>query len=147
MTLLHYRPLFDVDAELRTIQGEVNRIFGVVNPLNQSDFVPLAELVEMKDSFLLRLELPGVTKTDLNIEVTPDSVHISGQRQASTETAEILNERSEFRYGSFERVVGLPKEVKHNETKANYENGILTLTLPKRLSEENTVHKVTFEQI
>ncbi|MEB3273118.1 MAG: Hsp20/alpha crystallin family protein [Prochlorothrix sp.] len=144
MTVIRYRPFFDIDTELRTLQGEMNRLFGAINPLDDASFVPRAELSETQEHFQIRFELPGMSKEDLNVEVTPDSVRISGHRQEVTPADEALNHRSEFRYGAFERVIGLPAEVKHNETKATYENGILALTLPKRVAEDNAVHKVTF---
>lgn len=144
MAVIRYRPFFDIDTELRTLQGEVNRIFGAINPLDDSSFVPRAELTETPESFQICFELPGIAKEDLNVEVTPDSVRVAGHRKAVKPTEEALNHRTEFRYGAFERVIGLPTEVQHNETQAQYENGILRLTLPKRVTEDKTVHKVTF---
>jgi HSP20 family protein len=143
MAIIHYRPFFDIDAEIRTLQNEVNRMFGAVNPLDKATFIPAAELVETPENICLRFELPGVDKANLNVEVTPNSVRISGQRCAPSEEG-ALNQRSEFRYGSFERVVGLSQEVKHNETIADYSHGVLTLTLPKRIADHEVVHKVTF---
>lgn len=144
MAVIRYRPFFDIDTELRTLQGEMNRLFGAINPLDDTSFVPRAELTETKTNFHIRFELPGIAKEDLSVEVTPDSVRISGHRKEVKPTDEALNHRTEFRYGAFERVIGLPAEVQHNETQAQYENGVLNLTLPKRIAEDKAVHKVTF---
>jgi HSP20 family protein len=90
------------------------------------------------------------------IEVTAESVSVKGERNANAESPskgepakgehsrrdKNLN-RSEFRYGSFHRVMTLPIQIQQTNVAANYRNGILSLTLPKVLEEKDKVVKVT----
>jgi len=142
MALVRYRPVFDLATEFRSLTDELNRLFHDASPLPEVGFVPAAELSETEDAFTLRLEVPGMNREDLNIEVTANSIRISGERKQElhNETQGVL--RSEFRYGSFERIITLPKDVMNTEVQADYQNGILTLHLPKRIDESQKVYKV-----
>ncbi len=142
MALIHYRPLFDLASNFRSLEDELNRIFTEVSPAHDAGFVPAAELSETPENLELRLELPGIKKEDLNVEVMADSVRISGDRKSTTHVNNQGFKRSEFRYGSFERVIGLPMEVVNTDVQAHYEDGILTLTLPKRIDEGKKPYKV-----
>ncbi len=142
MALVRYRPLFDLATEFRSLNDELNRLFHEASPLPEVGFVPAAELSETDEKIEVRLELPGMNKEDLTVEVTADAVRVSGERKSETHSESLGVKRSEFRYGSFERVINLPKEVVNTEVQADYTNGILTLSLPKRVHESQKVHKV-----
>jgi HSP20 family protein len=79
---------------------------------------------------------------DLDVQVTGEAVLISGERQSENKTQEGGMTRSEFRYGSFRRVIPLPTRIKNDSVQAEYKNGILSLTLPKAEEEKNKVFKV-----
>jgi HSP20 family protein len=142
MALVRYRPLFDLATEFRTLNDELNRLFHEASPLPEVGFVSAAELSETEDTIEVRLELPGIEKDDLTVEVTAESVRVTGERKSQTQTESLGIKRSEFRYGSFERVINLPQEIVNTEAKADYNNGILTLSLMKRVHESQKVHKV-----
>ena len=103
---------------------------------------PKGELTQTDEEVLLKLELPGIDPKDINIEVTLDSVSISGERKQ--EHREELGEmtRSEFRYGKFQRVIPLPVKIDNTNTTAEYKDGILSLKLPKAEEEKNKVVKI-----
>lgn len=143
MTLIRWEPLREVD----TLQREMNRLFENLamtrgNGLDSTDFVPAAELRETGDTIELRIELPGIETKDLDVQVTADSVSIMGERrsEAMEESEGVL--RSEFHYGSFQRVISLPSRVKNTHVEAEYRQGILRLRLPKEDAEKNKVVKV-----
>ncbi|NEQ50474.1 MAG: Hsp20/alpha crystallin family protein [Leptolyngbya sp. SIO3F4] len=141
MTLVRWNP----NRELDSLQREMNRLFDDVfslSPRGLSGFTPSAELKEQDDAYHLKLEVPGIDKDDLDIQVTAEAVSISGERKSSTESEKDGVTRSEFRYGSFSRVVPLPGRIDHQNVVADYNNGILTLTLPKAEEEKNKVVKV-----
>ena len=142
MSLIRYRPLFDLTTEFRTLQDELNRLLQENAPLPQLGFVPAAELSETNEALHLHLELPGINKEDVNVEVTLNSVRVSGERKTQNHSESQGMKRSEFRYGAFERVISLPVEVVNTEVVADYTNGILHLTLPKRMDESQKAHKV-----
>ncbi len=105
-------------------------------------FTPAVELEETADAIALKLELPGIDLKDLDIQVTAESVSISGERKSEAKTEDNNILRSEFRYGNFQRVISLPARVQNTNTNADYKDGILTLTLPKQESEKDKVFKV-----
>ena len=142
MTVVRYRPWTEMN-----LQRQLDRVFDeVFTPTSSSNSnyskLPAAELTETEKALILKLELPGIKLTDVNIEATVKSVSIRGDRK--TEHQE--KTRSEFRYGSFQRVIPLPVEIQNTEVKAQYKNGILRLTLPKAATEINKVVKVSLNK-
>ncbi|MFQ4136144.1 Hsp20/alpha crystallin family protein [Nodosilinea sp. PGN35] len=105
-------------------------------------FIPSAELEETEQEIHLKLEVPGMEAKDLNVEVTESTVSIKGERKSESKTEEKGVVRSEFRYGSFERVIPLPAPIQTAHVQANYKNGLLTLTLPKVQSAPQSTVKV-----
>lgn len=142
MTLIRWEPFREVDS----LQREMNRLFESLAPTAREDsvtFAPPAEMEETEDAIHLRLEIPGMEPQDLDVQVTRDAVAISGERKSEVKTEEKGMRRSEFRYGSFRRVIPLPSQVKNTETQAEYKNGVLHLNLPKSEEERTKVHKVS----
>ncbi len=101
---------------------------------------------ETDDAIYLKLELPGLEAKDLDIQVTQDAVHISGERKSETKTQDKGITKSEFYYGKFQRVIPLSAKVQNTNVIADYKDGILNLTLPKTEQEKNKVVKVNLEQ-
>ena len=92
---------------------------------------PSADISETDDSFEVRVELPGVIKDDVHISVKDDLLTIKGEkRQKKTDDSKDYS-RVERRYGSFERRFSLPPKVEVNSIKAEFKDGVLTLSIPK----------------
>jgi HSP20 family protein len=143
MTLIRLAPFSAIEG----LHQEMNRVFDALTPSAQKGFeglafIPAAELHNLSDSIELKLDLPGVEAKDLDIQVTAKSVSISGDRRSQAETQENGVTRSELRYGQFRRVVPLPARVVNDQTKAEYKDGVLTLTLPKAEGDKQTTFKV-----
>ena len=143
MTLIRWEPFREVDG----LQREMNRLFESLSPTNRDSnnfgsFIPAAELEETSENVLLKVEIPGLKAEDLDVQVTAESVAITGERKSETKTEEKGLTRSEFRYGKFRRVIPLPTRVQNTSVKAEYKDGILHLTLPKAEEEKNKVMKV-----
>ena len=158
MAIVRYNPW----SEMNSLQRQLNRMFDdVLTPATLADFgnfskVPAAELTETEDNLILKLEVPGMQPAELNIEATAKSISISGERKSETQAEDsgktrlsegvyhkgTMSFRTEFRYGSFQRVIPLPVRIQNTEVKAEYKNGILHLTLPKAEAEKNKVVKV-----
>jgi len=143
MAIVNYNPWSEIDS----LERQINRMFnGVLAPAasagsNYSKY-PAAEITETKEALVLKLEVPGMQPQDIEIEATAKSVLVKGDRQFSA-AEEGAKTRSEFRYGSFERVVPLPVRIQNTEVKAQYKDGVLHLTLPKAEAEKNKVVKVS----
>ena len=143
MSLVRYNPW----GEMETLQRQMNRLFEDIALPSWGEkaglgFVPAAELAENDQAIQLKLELPGIKAEDLDVQVTKDAVIISGKRSEETKSSEEGWTRSEFRYGKFERTIGLPTEVDNTNVSAEYKDGILHLNLPKSEAEKNKVVKV-----
>jgi HSP20 family protein len=144
MALTRWEPFREID----TLQRQMNRLFEDFAPSSSRwdngglSISPAAELNETADAIHLKLEVPGMNANDLNVEVTSDAVSISGERRSEHQSEKNGVTRSEFRYGKFQRVIPLPSRVQNTDAKADYKDGILTLTLPKLEEEKNKVVKV-----
>jgi HSP20 family protein len=98
---------------------------------------------EDADKVTVQLELAGVKKEDFDISLQDDVLTISGERKSESEKREGESYRSERSFGSFSRSVTLPSPVKSADVKATYQDGILTVTLPK--AEEAKPRKIQVE--
>jgi len=140
MSLIRYNPLREID----TLQRQMNQLFDeVFLPAERSGerlaFSPMAELSENEEAYVLKVELPGIKPEEVEVQASKDSVSIMGERQDTRETESNGFHRTEFRYGKFHRVIPIPGSIQNTEVKADYLDGILTLTLPKA---EEAKHKV-----
>ncbi|MDF5722801.1 MAG: Hsp20/alpha crystallin family protein [Rhizonema sp. PD37] len=145
MVLVRYNPW----QELKLQQRQINRLLdSAIMPSTlfekTATRVP-AEMQETEDTIHLKLEVPGIEAKDLDIQVTEDTVSISGERKSETKTEEKGVTRSEFRYGKFQRVFPLPAKIQNTDVTADYKDGILNLTLPKTKEEKNKVVKVNLQ--
>ena len=135
--------------EFNALSNQLNRLFDeTLAPTNWEGLTrfPAAELTEADDAIHLKLEVPGLEAKDIDIQVTQNAVSISGERNSETKTEEKGYTRSEFQYGKFQRVIPLPTHIQNTKVTAEYKDGILNLTLPKKEEAKNTVVKVNLEQ-
>ena len=92
---------------------------------------PAVDLYEDKDNVIVKAEVPGLKKEDINISLHNGVLSISGERKSEEKVEGAETHRSERFVGRFHRTVILPSEVKGDQVKAQYKDGILTITLPK----------------
>ena len=107
----------------------LNRLFGVTT---EGFWAPLLDVEESRDEVIVRVELPGLKKEGIKLEVEGDLLVLSGERKAESENKEKIVHRLERVYGQFQRAVQLPSEVDGSRAVAAYEAGVLTIRLPKR---------------
>lgn len=146
MALIRWEPFREVEI----LRHQIDRLFDDLTPANPQPadsqaHTAWAPAIEMKNSdsgIVLRAEIPGVEAKDLDIQVTREAVSISGEHRYEKRTEERNNFRSEFRYGKFRRVVPLPAQVRNDQVKADFRDGILTLNLPKVEDERRKVVKI-----
>jgi HSP20 family protein len=155
MAITRWEPLgtlsrWDPFREMATLRREMDDLFGRMAPLGNGEhletpLVPTVEMEDMTDAISLKLEIPGMEAKDLDIQVTDTSVSVSGERKSESKTEEKGMVRSEFRYGKFERVIPLPAHIQNDKVKAEYQNGVLQMTLPKAEGEKRKVVQVKLE--
>lgn len=152
MALIRWEPFREVETLRRQMDqlfselAEVNRGNSDISQSPQTAWVPAVELKDTGSELLVRAEVPGVDGKDLNIQVTQDAVLIAGEHRYEKQSESQGHFRSEFRYGSFQRVIPLPAKVQNQQVKADLKDGILNLTLPKLEQEQNRVFKVNIGQ-
>ncbi len=101
----------------------------------KNDFAPAVDILEEKEDYVLRAELPGVAKENIKIEVKENRLTLSGKKESSWADkgadAQAEYRYSESRYGGFTRVFELPRNVSGESIRAEYNNGVLFLRIPK----------------
>jgi len=97
----------------------------------QVEWLPPIEMFEKDDKFIVKAELPGIDKEEIDVSVVGETLTIKGERKAETEVKEESYHCCERSYGSFVRSITLPSAVDTKKIEASLENGILEVTLPK----------------
>ncbi len=132
--------------EMETIRQQLDNIFEDLTPTT-TDWIPAVDLVDAGNDYVLEVVLPGLKADDINIEASRKSITISGERKATEIDDEKHLLRRERRYGSFRRIINLPTVVDHEQVKADYSNGILTIHVPKAAEVRNQVVKVNVADV
>ena len=99
----------------------------------ETDFTwsPRVNVNETDNEITIDVELPGIDKKDVKVEVKDNILSISGERKNEKKTENAESRRVERHYGKFERTFGLPDTVEADNVSAKYKDGVLVLTLPK----------------
>jgi HSP20 family protein len=143
MNLIRYNPL----KQKNTLPGFFEDFFNK----NLSDFVgndftsntPSVNIIEEDDIFRIEVAAPGLTRKDFSIEIKDDRLLVSGKREMKTEeNEEGKYRRREFNYSSFSRSFYIPETVNQDEINANYDNGVLSISLNKLGEVAKPVSKV-----
>ena len=106
------------------------REFGRLADLERSMWLPQVETFEREGKLIVRADLPGLTKDDIDVDITDDAIRIRGERRQEKEEDEGGYYRSERSYGSFYREIPLPSGVNSEKANATFRNGVLEVTLP-----------------
>lgn len=93
--------------------------------------MPSLDVYEEKDAVVVKAELPGMKKEDVEVNLAGETLTIKGEKKEDKEVKEDDYYRRERSYGSFLRTVALPCEVKSNEIKASFKDGVLEIRMPK----------------
>jgi HSP20 family protein len=106
---------------------------------------PSVDIFEDKDKIVVKAEIPGVNKEDLDVNVTEDAIVISGEKKKEEKVEEKDYYRYERSYGSFHRSLPLPAEVQSDKAKAKFKDGVLEITVPKTSEAKKKEVKVKVE--
>ncbi len=112
-------------------------------PELRREIEPECDLRETDKEFILEVAVPGLSKDDITINVTEDSIQLSGERKVEEEKPDEKYHLRQRSYGSFKVAYSLPSDVKPDEVKATYKNGILEVRMPK--AEVVEPHKVEIQ--
>ena len=134
MTLVRYSKPINVFPNL--INEFFNDDFFMGGRLMENSFVPSANVKENSKAFVIELSAPGFNKKDINIEVDDKMLKIYSEIKNEVENKDESIIKREFHYNSFERSFQLPENVNADNIKANYNDGILNIEIPKMEKEE-----------
>jgi len=141
MALVRWSPVrWDPFGEFSTLQERMNRLFEDLIPatrkggeeLNTGTFYPSVDIYEGEKDITLKAELPGIDKKDVHVEINDGVITLRGERKIEKEDKKEHYHRVERSYGSFNRSFTLPTTVDSGKVKANYKDGILEVTLPRK---------------
>jgi HSP20 family protein len=124
-------------GRLSDLRDEIDRLFesplGELTRTSQllSGWAPALDVYEEKDRFVVKAELPGLKKEDIEVSFHDGGVSISGERKSEAKHEDVEVYRAERFFGRFQRTVTLPTPVAVDKAKASYKDGVLTITLPK----------------
>ena len=132
MTLVRWDPARELDA----LQGDLNRAFdaffgGRTGTGVTRRWIPAMDLVETDDHLVLKADLPGLDRDDVEIEVKDNVLNVSGERKTEHEDSSNGYHRMERSYGRFSRSLSLPQGVDADQVQAEFDKGVLEVRIPK----------------
>ena len=133
---------WDPYGELLSMQRDMDRIFGRLGVRGgegdggqNAAWMPRIEAKRTGDDLVIRAELPGLKPEDVDISLEDNVLTVKGERKSEEQRDDENYMIREFSYGSFERSMVLPDNVKPEDIRADYADGVLTVTVPKAMEE------------
>ena len=150
-------PASDPFALLRQMTSELDRAFEAwpsfrwpafhAQPvLEAAAWIPGIDVFERDNRLITKVDLPGLKKEDVKVEITDGHLAISGERKRETEEKKEHFYRSEREYGSFYRAVPLPEGVKLEDVKATFADGVLEVSVPLPAKTETKVRTIEIQE-
>ena len=129
---------WDPFRDLISIQDRMNRLFEQTLSRSRGEegaaaatWTPAVDIYETLDTIVIKADLPGVVREDIEIQVDDNTLTLKGERRFSKDVQEESYLRIERTYGSFHRCFTLPATIRQEEIRAVCRDGVLELTLPK----------------
>ena len=153
--------LREPDLFFDSIHNELNNFLRdtVINPSfshqlamkKVSTWRPAVEIKQTENEYKIKVQLPGVNKDDIEVELDNDFMTITAQIEEEKEEKEQEEKNAkyhtcEFRYGKYKRTISFDQPIRSEEAFADYKNGILTITLPKQQVEEAKTRKLEIHE-
>jgi len=128
-------PRWESFSGLTTLRHEMDRLFErflgrEASPLGEVE--PAIEVAETPAAVIVKAQVPGVSKENLQVNVTDNALTLKGEVQEDKTTEEKNYHRREFHYGAFARTITLPTTVQAEQAIAQLKDGVLEVTIPKR---------------
>ena len=144
-----------------SIHNELNNFLRdtIINPAfshqlsmkKTSTWRPAVEIKQFEKEYVVKVQLPGVKRDDIEVELDNDFMTITAEIEEEKEEKEqkeknMKNHTCEFRYGKYKRTISFDQPIRAEEADAEYKNGVLTIKLPKQQAEEARVHKLEIRE-
>ncbi|RMD92824.1 MAG: Hsp20/alpha crystallin family protein [Calditrichaeota bacterium] len=134
MTLTRWNPARDLLDVAEEMNHFMNNLFGDTareTSFYKGTWTPAVDISEDKDNFYLNVELPGMKKEDVKVSYEDGILTIKGEKKSEREEKDVNFHRVERTFGMFERSFRVPNKIVEDKIDAKFENGVLTITLPK----------------
>jgi HSP20 family protein len=126
---------------LMQLQQEMNRLVGDVFRGGAAAMVPRLDVSESDQAVTIRVELPGIAPDEIEVDIADDVITVRGEKRLEREDDNETYRVRERVQGAFARSIQLPFPVNPEQVQASFENGVLSITLPKAAMQQN-VHRV-----
>jgi HSP20 family protein len=133
MAVTKYDPFSEApefSTGFRSFQDAINRMLS--EPRSQRPWTPAVDIFETENELVIKADLPDVDMKDIQVEMENGTLSLKGERKFESEEQNQGYHRIERSYGSFARYFSLPDTVEPEKVKADYKNGVLKVTLPKK---------------
>jgi HSP20 family protein len=134
MALIRWEP----SEALTSLRRDMDRLFedfferGPFRSLRElGAWEPAVDVADTKDAVVVKAQVPGVSKENLQVNVTDDTLTLKGEMKEEEKKEEKNYYRRELRYGAFSRTIGLPATVQADKATAQLKDGVLEITIPK----------------
>jgi len=135
MAIVKWDPFRDIltlrDRMDRLFDDSLARLKGTEEDVAHSAWSPAVDIYETVDNLVINVEIPGMNKDDITVEVKNNTLCLKGERKFEKDVKEENYHRIERSYGAFYRVFSLPANINQNKVKASYKNGVLEISIPK----------------
>ena len=149
MTIVRWEPFRDLvttpDNFNRLFNETFRRFFGEDEAVART-WAPAVDIYETDQNLVLKAELPGFDPKDVEVRVEDGMLYLKGERKFESEAKRENYHRIERSYGAFSRTFPLPNSVNVDNVTAEYKNGVLTLTMPKREEAKPKAIKIEVSQ-
>src|SRR5208282_3435874 len=135
MAIVRFEPFRDLLTSQREYVRLLKEAFSPMSgetEVSTRSWAPPVDIYETEDAIVLKAELPGVDPKDVEVRVEDNNLYLKGERKFEKEVKEQNYHRVERSYGSFARSFSLPNSISTDKVKAEFKDGLLTLTMPKR---------------
>ncbi|WPM31912.1 Hsp20/alpha crystallin family protein [Hydrogenobacter sp. T-2] len=137
--------LWNPFAEIERIRREFDRLLDELVPREEGErvFAPVVDVYETDQELVVKVELPGVKKENVEVSIRDNALYIRGEKKEEKEEKTETYHRVERVYGRFERVLPLPTDVKVESAKAEFKDGVLEIRIPKAESSQEKKIEIT----
>ncbi len=125
--------LWNPFVEVERIRREFDRLLEELMPREEAErvFAPVVDVYETDQDLVVKAELPGVKKENLEVSIRDNALYIKGEKKEEKEEKTETYHRVERVYGRFERTIPLPTDIKLESAKAEFKDGVLEIRIPK----------------
>lgn len=138
MALVKWNPakeLMNMEREFNKMLNSLSTRFGITteadDELENAVWMPLTDILEEDDKYILNMDLPGIEKKDVKISYANGQLTVSGERKQEKEKKGTTYHRIERAFGKYYRSFNLPEKILEDKIEAEFKDGALTITIPK----------------